>query len=93
VTEVPLTNVYESKVGDPFTFKLDPVKSTAPELVIVIRFCSRFPATVIAPTSIPLEDLLNLNVAPLLNIIGLATGKLPEAPTTRVPLPTVVAPL
>ena len=67
-TEVPLTKVYESKVGDPFTFKLDPVKSTAPELLMVTRFCSRVPATVIAPTLMPLEDLLNFRIALLLTV-------------------------
>ena len=93
VNEVPLTNVYEAKVGVPFTFSVDPVRFTAPELLIVTRFCSKVPEFVIAPTLIPPEDLRNRKVAPLLTVIALAAGKLPDAPTWSVPPVTVVAPL
>ena len=93
VNEVPLTKVYEAKVGVPLTFSVDPVRFTAPELVMVTRFCSRVPAAVNAPTLIPPEDCRNLRVAPLLTVTALAAGKLPDAPTWSVPPATVVTPL
>ena len=43
-------------MGAPFTFRVDPVRFTAPELVMVIRFCSKVPAFVKDPTLIPFED-------------------------------------
>ena len=93
MTDAPLTKVYDAKVGVPFSRKVDPAKFTAPELVMVIRFCSRVPTTVIAPKLIPLEDLLNFNFATLLTVIALAVGKAEAASTIRVPFWISVAPV
>ena len=80
-------------MGVPFTFSVDPVRFTAPELAIVTRFCSKVPEFVIAPTLIPPEDLRNRKVAPLLTVIALAVGKAPTVPTSNVPPLTRVDPL
>ena len=79
-------------MGFPFTVSVAPVRFTAPEQVMVTRFCSKVPFAVNAPTLMPPEDLLNFSNAPLLTVTALFVGSAPVVATIKAPFWINVAP-